>query len=804
MAAEDAAVVVTLRANLKDYESALKSAVRSTERAAKAAETAVSGIGRKAQAAPIASAFQKSAGQIANDARVMQFQLNDIFSGLASGQGIRAVQQQLSQIDQLLAGGSMAQGARTLGTALMGMVSPVSLAVVAFGVLSTVAASYFGDTEDDAEKVNKELEKHVKLLQDIKSRWAEALPGVGKYIDEITRLAQAQQKLADRQALVADAFKDVVAVAGDVGDKVVELQGILEEAGATDQAKALRDAFEAWNKEVQAGHSGAVEFVKMQEAIAAALQTGVGGVEELARGIETNLVPVLRKTTEQVKEIQKAFDELRPPAALSGIGPPSPGLGLEAGQAATERLNKSLDGAADAIDSFVERVIQAESAGAAGAKNPLSSATGAGQFISSTWLSVFKQHFADEAAGMSDAAILALRTDIEWNRRLIRAYATDNAKLLIDAGQEVNEAALQLAHFLGAGGAIKVLKAAPGTPVSQILPANVIAANRPILGGGATREDVLAYAQRRTRAPTRQKEANTDLEDWLKLSKEDLELKNKQLDINAQFWESEALRKAQMEEQKLIQEGLTAATKEYGTVTDEMRAKIEAAAHAQAFASVASEEAAEKQKQFADRQKQNAQAMADFAQQMNQMAQSALGGLINDLRNGVSAGDAFNNMLNRILDSLIQIGLQSLFSQKGLGGIISSFLTGVPAAHSGGSVSHLAGGRPRQASPLLWAGAPRYASGGVVGLGPGEVPIIAHRGEIIVPNAKRLASSGAGKVDNSVHNDLGPVSINMAGSGMVAAGPEQAKQFGENIRKIIAVEMVRESRPGGLLRKVPG
>ena len=46
MAADDAAVVVTLRANLKDYEAALKSAVRSTERAAAAAEKAISGVGK--------------------------------------------------------------------------------------------------------------------------------------------------------------------------------------------------------------------------------------------------------------------------------------------------------------------------------------------------------------------------------------------------------------------------------------------------------------------------------------------------------------------------------------------------------------------------------------------------------------------------------------------------------------------------------------------------------------------------------------------------------------------------------------
>jgi hypothetical protein len=72
-----------------------------------------------------------------------------------------------------------------------------------------------------------------------------------------------------------------------------------------------------------------------------------------------------------------------------------------------------------------------------------------------------------------------------------------------------------------------------------------------------------------------------------------------------------------------------------------------------------------------------------------------------------------------------------------------------------------------------------------------------------VPNARRLASStGGGKVDNSIHQQ-NKISIDMAGSGYVAANSESAKAVGENIQKLIQAELVRESRPGGLLRKVP-
>lgn len=71
----------------------------------------------------------------------------------------------------------------------------------------------------------------------------------------------------------------------------------------------------------------------------------------------------------------------------------------------------------------------------------------------------------------------------------------------------VNEAALQLAHFLGPKGAISVLTAKSGTLVSQVLPQSAISANQSILGGGKTVDDVIAYAQSRVSAYDQMKEA---------------------------------------------------------------------------------------------------------------------------------------------------------------------------------------------------------------------------------------------------------------------------------------------------------
>lgn len=71
-----------------------------------------------------------------------------------------------------------------------------------------------------------------------------------------------------------------------------------------------------------------------------------------------------------------------------------------------------------AVDQFVDRIIGVESGGRADAKNPKSSATGAGQFISSTWLGMMKKYRPDLMAGKSNEEVLALRNDPVLSREM--------------------------------------------------------------------------------------------------------------------------------------------------------------------------------------------------------------------------------------------------------------------------------------------------------------------------------------------------------------------------------------------------
>lgn len=259
---------------------------------------------------------------------------------------------------------------------------------------------------------------------------------------------------------------------------------------------------------------------------------------------------------------------------------------------------------------------------------------------------------------------------------------------------------------------------------------------------------------------------------------------------------------AAIEALRIEEELLDAARAQGLTITPELTAKIKEQAQAMAVLGLANANAKDALAKFNREQQKDIDFKRQLAAQYAQIAGSAISGFISDLRNGVKAGDAFNNMINRIVDSLIQMAIQMLIV-KPLTNMFSTMM-GVPATGfaAGGTVGLSRHGDGRNLPAAMWAGAPRFAAGGMVGLRPGEVPIIAHKGEVIIPATKRVGAGSGAVVNNYNNQQLGPVSIDMSQSGYVAADNDSAKTFGENVRKLIHVEMVRESRPGGLLRRV--
>lgn len=227
-------------------------------------------------------------------------------------------------------------------------------------------------------------------------------------------------ELRDRVARLAQEYNDATVAAG----RFLDLIGGQEVLIARDEARALSDPLEAIR-------------VKYQELKRAA--------EEAARGNET-LRASLKQTLADLDVKEKA--EL---------------------DAAAEALRKSNN---NALALFKSNIIATEGTG----KNPLSSATGFGQFLNGTWLREFDKVFP-QFKKLTDEAKLALRDNKQVAEAIIDSYARANEKFLKGFGATITAANLYLAHFLGPAGAKKVLQADPNTPVAQVVSPAALKAN---------------------------------------------------------------------------------------------------------------------------------------------------------------------------------------------------------------------------------------------------------------------------------------------------------------------------------------
>jgi tape measure domain-containing protein len=159
----------------------------------------------------------------------------------------------------------------------------------------------------------------------------------------------------------------------------------------------------------------------------------------------------------------------------------------------------------------------------------------------------------------------------------------------------------------------------------------------------------------------------------------------------------------------------------------------------------------------------------DFANAATGAGVDALTGFFTDLVEGTKgAGEALRDFVRGFALSMAQIAARALATfivlqtldaiYPGLGKIVSATMS-AGVQHSGG----MAGSGPRRnVSPLMFAGAPRYHDGGMVGLKPDEVPAILQTGEEVLSrddprnaaNGGGMASGGGTRIINVVDPNL--------------------------------------------------
>lgn len=119
------------------------------------------------------------------------------------------------------------------------------------------------------------------------------------------------------------------------------------------------------------------------------------------------------------------------------------------------------------MSAYINKLRGAESGHKATAKNPYSSAYGADQFISGTWLTMVKKYRPDLLKGRTTQQVLALRANPDLSAFMADKYRQENAAVLRKAGLPVTDETLYLAHGFGAGGAVTLLKTPANTPFAN-------------------------------------------------------------------------------------------------------------------------------------------------------------------------------------------------------------------------------------------------------------------------------------------------------------------------------------------------
>lgn len=157
-----------------------------------------------------------------------------------------------------------------------------------------------------------------------------------------------------------------------------------------------------------------------------------------------------------------------------------------------------------------------------------------------------------------------------------------------------------------------------------------------------------------------------------------------------------------------------------------------------------------------------------FAQAATGAGVDALTGLFTDLASGTkTAGDALKDFVVGFVQSMAQIAARALATYMvlqllnavfpGAGNLVAA--SGSVAAgvkHTGGMVGS---GMTRTVNPMLFAGAPRYHSGGMVGLKPDERPAILQTGEEVLSRTdprNQANSGGAGGSGTRIINVIDP------------------------------------------------
>ena len=284
---------------------------------------------------------------------------------------------------------------------------------------------------------------------------------------------------ADLSNRASIAFNNAVQEFG----KIVKLPG----GGYTTTQPKNSNAIDAAN----AGTTGTIKNgVLTAETKVAQLQAQREQLEkDKGRGAEeTKQARIAEAQARRDAEIERAKAETARRNAARGLPPPVDHTKSGAGATSTK----------DAMQSYLQKMIGAESQGQKSPNRsgpggtPTSSAFGIGQMLKGTFEGLASKAKPDNA--LYGKTFENYKQDVNLQKEALTQYTANSKKRLEDAGIAATDSALYMAHFLGAEGAIRLLKSNESTALSQAVSAESMAANANVFGKLSTVGDLKKWA----------------------------------------------------------------------------------------------------------------------------------------------------------------------------------------------------------------------------------------------------------------------------------------------------------------------
>lgn len=240
--------------------SGLKARMDQTAAGARSAGASMQTFGRSAATAT---------GLTAQHMGQLQFQLNDIAMGLATGQSpFIVISQQGAQIAQMFGPGSTIRSAVTaLGQGFMMMLNPINLFVAGLAA-SAAGISYLWSTwGEGGNKVEEGLKRHEELIHAIKDAYGEAAKSVKTYASESLEVLKALEGQS-RASLNAAIMSGAKEAQGDIPGRGFLSWKMSDLEGSIDVLNAFQHAFRRLDETIASGAPDILEFRDQMARIA--------------------------------------------------------------------------------------------------------------------------------------------------------------------------------------------------------------------------------------------------------------------------------------------------------------------------------------------------------------------------------------------------------------------------------------------------------------------------------------------------------------------------------------------------------